>query len=96
MPKVTYIKNGKKIEIDTDKEDQSLLDLALANDIDMEHACGGNGICTTCMVKVHQGEEVLGEMTEREEIMGMDPDDMSLRLGCQCQIGGDCEVELAY
>lgn len=96
MPKVTYIKNGKRIEIETDNIGASLLDVALENAIDMDHACGGNGICTTCMVQIHEGVDVLGKMTEREEIMGMDPDMPNVRLGCQCQINGDCEVELAY
>lgn len=96
MPKVTFIKNGKKIEIDSAETGKSLLDVALENMVEMDHACGGNGVCTTCMVKVESGAENLGSMTEREEMMGMDPADPTLRLGCQCQVDGDCEVELAY
>ncbi len=96
MPKITYIKNGQKTEIETDNVGASLLDIAQENGVDMDHACGGNGICTTCMVQVKSGSENLSDMTEREEIMGMDPEDPTLRLGCQCQVSGDVEVELAY
>jgi ferredoxin len=62
----------------------------------MDSACGGNGVCTTCLVKVVEGAENLGPVTEKEEIMGMDADNPEYRLGCQCCVSGDCEVELAY
>ena len=96
MPKVVFIKDGKEIEIETDDIGESLLQIATDNGVQMDSACGGNGICTTCMVQVQEGRDNLGEMTEREEIMGMDPETMDLRLGCQCQLNGDCKVELAY
>jgi ferredoxin len=96
MPKIKYIKNGQTIEIESDEVGQSLLSIAQANGVDMDTACGGNGVCTTCLVKVVDGAENLGPVTEKEEIMGMDATNPEYRLGCQCSVEGDCEVELAY
>jgi ferredoxin len=96
MPKVVFIKNGERFEVETETVGSSLLEIAKENNIDMDNACGGNGICTTCMIRILEGQENAGPMTEREEIMGMDPEDPSVRLGCQCMVNGDMEVELAY
>ena len=96
MVKVTYIKNGQPIEIETDSTGQSLLEVAQENAVEMDSACGGNGVSTTCLIKVIEGTDSLGAVTEKEEIMGMDPTNPEYRLGCQCSVNGDCCVELAY
>ncbi|PIQ79729.1 hypothetical protein COV81_01125 [Candidatus Peregrinibacteria bacterium CG11_big_fil_rev_8_21_14_0_20_41_10] len=95
MTKITFIKDGNELAVDA-KDGATVLQTALDNNINMDHACGGNGVCTTCMIKVHDGAENLGEMTESEEMMGMDPGDMTTRLGCQCEIAGDAKVEPAF
>ncbi|MCF7844203.1 MAG: (2Fe-2S)-binding protein [Kiritimatiellales bacterium] len=92
MPKITFTYDGKKIDVEA-KEGESLLEAALREGIPMEHACGGNGFCTTCRCKVNKGSENLSPRNDREENMGITED--SDRLGCQAQIHGDCEIELA-
>ena len=91
MPKVSFHMNGqvKTVEV---CEGQTILQIALDNGIPMEHACGGNGFCTTCMCKVKQGMESLSPRNDREENMGVteDPD----RLSCQAVVEGDVEVEV--
>ena len=92
MPKVTFImQNGQVQEVDA-PEGEVILRIALDNGIPMEHACGGNGFCTTCMCKVKQGMENLSPRNDREENMGIvnDPD----RLSCQSQVLGDVTVEV--
>ena len=92
MPKVTYVlSNGQIVEAEAQPGD-TILKLALDNNIPMEHACGGNGFCTTCMCKVKQGMENLSPRNENEENMGVmnDPD----RLSCQSEIKGDVTVEV--
>lgn len=96
MPTIIFIKDGQQIPVTNAQTGQSVLQTALTNNIAMDHACGGNGVCTTCMVKVHEGADNLGQVTDQEEMMGMDPDDNSTRLGCQTQISGDATVELAF
>src|SRR4030065_568869 len=45
----------------------SLLDIALANNIHLEHNCGGACACTTCHVIVREGEGNLSPMEADEE-----------------------------
>lgn len=91
MPKVTFHYSGQIKTVDA-APGQTLLQIALDNAIPMEHACGGNGFCTTCMCHVKKGMEALSPRNDREENMGVidDPD----RLSCQAQIQGDVEIEV--
>ncbi|PIR48966.1 hypothetical protein COU80_00960 [Candidatus Peregrinibacteria bacterium CG10_big_fil_rev_8_21_14_0_10_55_24] len=91
MPKITFVIGGKEQICDA-AEGQTVLEAALEHGIPMEHACGGNGFCTTCRCKVHKGAENLSPRNDREQMMGVtaDPD----RLGCQAKILGDVEVEV--
>jgi 2Fe-2S ferredoxin len=45
----------------------SILEIALKNDIELHHNCGGVCACSTCHVYVQKGEEHLPEITDREE-----------------------------
>ena len=63
----------------------SILDIALASGIDIDHACGGVCACSTCHVIVRQGLGSCSESTEAEEDQldkapGLTPQS---RLGCQ-------------
>lgn len=92
MPKVTFIQaNGQVTEVEAANGD-TILKIALDAGIPMEHACGGNGFCTTCMCKVKAGMECLSPRNEKEENMGIvnDPD----RLSCQSEVMGDVIVEV--
>jgi adenylate cyclase len=92
MPKVTFIQaNGQVTEVEAANGDV-ILKIALDAGIPMEHACGGNGFCTTCMCKVKTGMEHLSPRNEKEENMGIvnDPD----RLSCQSEVMGDVTVEV--
>ncbi len=85
------VRAGEVVEVDA-PEGEVILKIALDNGIPMEHACGGNGFCTTCMCKVQSGMENLSPRNEREENMGVvnDPE----RLSCQSQVLGDVVVEV--
>ena len=57
--KVTFLPLNMTVEVDDAKypladhgKPGSLLDIALANDIHLEHNCGGSCACTTCHVIV--------------------------------------------
>jgi len=65
---------------------QSILEVALKNDIDLHHNCGGVCACSTCHLYVQQGEEFLEELSDREEDFidrAVSPR-INSRLGCQC------------
>ena len=64
--KVTFLPQNVTVEVDDAKypladhgRPGSLLDIALANDIHLEHNCGGSCACTTCHVIVREGEDNL-------------------------------------
>lgn len=69
-------------------EGDNLLAIAKANDIELDHACGGVCACSTCHVKVLEGAELLSQSDEDEEDQLDDARDVSLesRLGCQAKI----------
>jgi 2Fe-2S ferredoxin len=73
------------------EEGSSLLDIALANKIQLEHECEGNCACTTCHVQVMQGDESLSEMEDPEAArLGMIPFmNFRSRLACQAIVEDD-------
>ncbi len=76
---------------------ETILDVCLANDIDLEHACEKSCACTTCHVVVREGLDSLNEASDDEEDMldkawGLEPDS---RLGCQAVVADeDLVVEI--
>ncbi|KAL5332742.1 2Fe-2S ferredoxin-type domain-containing protein [Aspergillus crustosus] len=84
---VSFIdKDGVKIDLQVSEGD-NLLDIAQANDLEMEGACGGSCACSTCHVIVEDGE-----MFDKMEEPSDDENDMldlafglteTSRLGCQ-------------
>ena len=67
---------------------ETVLDVALANGIELEHACEKSCACTTCHVVVREGFDSLPESDELEDDMldkawGLEPES---RLGCQAAI----------
>ncbi len=106
MPKVkvTFLPMKKTVEVDTEKAPfqhdglpGSILDIALANGINLEHACGGNCACTTCHVIVQKGMENLTELHEREADLVDKAAGVTIksRLGCQAVVlKGEVTVEI--
>jgi len=81
------------------EEGESLLEVALKNDIDLHHNCGGVCACSTCHLYVLKGEDSLEELSDKEEDFidrAVNPR-LNSRLGCQCLLlegSGDIEVKL--
>ena len=75
----------------------TICDAALANDIEIEHACEKSCACTTCHIIVREGFNSLNDATEDEDDMldkawGLEPDS---RLACQAVVSDeDLVVEL--
>lgn len=76
---------------------QSLLEIALMNDIELHHNCGGVCACTTCHLYIEKGMESIDELTDREEDFidrAVNPR-LNSRLGCQSLLlDGDGEIEV--
>ncbi|WII72760.1 2Fe-2S iron-sulfur cluster-binding protein [Bdellovibrio sp. 22V] len=54
------------------QKDESVLDVALRNGVNINHTCGGNGTCGTCLLWVEEGLEELHPRSELEAEMAMD------------------------
>ncbi len=70
---------------------ESVLNVALKNDIDIEHACEKVCACTTCHVIVREGFDSLEESDELEDDMldkawGLEPES---RLSCQAKVADE-------
>lgn len=73
------------------KTGETVLDVAIRNGIDIEHACEKSCACTTCHVIIREGFDSLNESDELEDDMldkawGLDPES---RLGCQAIIADE-------
>ncbi len=75
----------------------TICDAALAQGIEIEHACEKSCACTTCHVYIREGGESLNESTEDEDDLldkawGLEPDS---RLSCQTVVGtADLVIEI--
>ncbi|BDD58693.1 mitochondrial matrix iron-sulfur protein [Monascus purpureus] len=92
---VSFIdKDGEKYDFQVSEGD-NLLDIAQANDLEMEGACGGSCACSTCHVIVEDPE-----MFDKMEEPSDDENDMldlafglteTSRLGCQVAMNKDLD-----
>ena len=79
-------KGLKPISFEKVEAGQSILEVALKNDIELHHNCGGVCACSTCHLYVEDGEEFLEELSDKEENFidrAINPR-LNSRLGCQC------------
>ena len=93
IPKVTFLPDGMVVEA---KEGTTILDAALDNNIRMDHNCGGNCACSTCHTIIEEGIESLGDMSEDEEDMLDEAENLTdnSRLACQCRIKENLVVRI--
>jgi 2Fe-2S ferredoxin len=100
MPQIIFLPNadlcpeGAVVQAE---KGESVLDVALRNDIGVEHACEKVCACTTCHMIIREGFDSIKEGDELEEDMldkawGLEPES---RLGCQALVGDeDLVVEI--
>ena len=73
------------------EDDQSILEVALKNKINLHHNCGGVCACSTCHLYVNKGDDFLDELSDKEEDFidrAVNPR-INSRLGCQCVLLDD-------
>ena len=99
--RVTFLPAGDVIEVDPaelpfgrDGKPGSLLDIALGNDLEVDHACGGVCACSTCHIIVRSGFESLCAASDEEEDQldnapGLEP---TSRLACQAVPDGSRDL----
>ena len=99
--RVTFQPEGLTVEVSPedlplqrDGKPGSILDIALGNDLEIDHACGGVNACSTCHVLVVDGGESCGEADETEEDMLDNAPGVkeTSRLACQAVPDGSCDI----
>ena len=102
MYNITFTFEQKGLEpitIEGVSDGQSILEVALLNEIDLHHNCGGVCACSTCHLYVNKGENHIEELSDKEEDFidrAINPR-LNSRLGCQCVLlpgSGDISVTL--
>lgn len=92
-------KGRQPVTVTNVEPDQSLLEVALLNKIELHHNCGGVCACSTCHIYINKGEAYLEELSDKEEDFidrAINPR-INSRLGCQCVLledEGEIEVTL--
>ena len=87
MSKVRLNVTGKDRPFDLEVG-QSLLEAAMAQGLDLDHACGGVCACSTCHVKIERGAECFSAASDDELDQLDTARDVGLesRLGCQARL----------
>ena len=92
MPIITFVHPDGTVQKVEGAVGDSVLKIALDHHVPMEHACGGNGFCTTCMCEAKDDIANLSRRNDREENMCVVDDPK--RLGCQAKVNGDVTIQL--
>jgi 2Fe-2S ferredoxin len=96
MPRITFLPMNQTFEA---KSGETILDVAIAHDVPLQHACGGFCACTTCHVIVKEGLDSLSGIEEEEEERLDRATGVTLksRLGCQAKVSSsDVTVEVLH
>ncbi len=72
----------------------SILDIVMGNGVDLEHACGGVCVCSTCHVIVKEGLDTCNEGTDDEfdQLDEAPAITLQSRLACQCVPDGTKDI----
>ncbi len=72
----------------------NILDVAMANNIDLQHNCGGVCACSTCHVIVTKGMTSLSDQQDDEADQLDEAEGLTLdsRLGCQAVLTEDVDI----
>jgi 2Fe-2S ferredoxin len=99
--RITFQPSGETVDMDPlaldderDGRNGSILRAALKAGVDMDHACGGVGACSTCHVVVTEGFDSIPEAEEREEDMLERARGLKLQSRLACQAVPDGSVDL--
>jgi 2Fe-2S ferredoxin len=84
-------KGLEPIELTNIAPGDSILEIALANNIELHHNCGQVCACSTCHIYLEKGSACVPDITDREEdfIDRARNPKLSSRLSCQCLLRDD-------
>jgi len=92
--RIRFLPSGRELRV---ARGTTLLEAARRAGLPMASACGADGLCARCGVRVHAGVGALsaeGELEARQKRRNrIDP---ALRLACRAAVSGDVEVSASY
>jgi len=90
---LTFLPSGKRVTI---LSGSTVLEAALAHDVDLNHACDGNLACSSCHVYIESGAESTNPMAADEDDMLDSADEVksNSRLACQLRVYADMVVRI--
>ena len=92
--KATIKYAGIDQEVTCSAGENTILDTSIQNKIPHLRECGGNGKCTTCRVRIMEGDENVSPRTKKEQKVAEQRKwDSSIRLACQCKVNGDVKLQ---
>jgi 2Fe-2S ferredoxin len=79
------------------EDGQDVLNALLEGGVEWMHACGGFCNCTTCRIKIEEGQENVSDMEEDEKntlrrFQGEEVLEGPFRLSCQVEVYGDIKI----
>lgn len=95
MPTLKFLPEGRTIEVPMG---QDLLTAALEHGIELAHACGGHGACSSCHVYVEAGMENTSPSSdlEQDQLDLAAAPRLNSRLACQTRVYGDVVISLPH
>jgi 2Fe-2S ferredoxin len=95
VPRVSFQPSGRTVEVPAGS---TLLDAAVSAGLPIARACGADGLCGRCGLRILAGAETgIGVESDLEAAARrrnrLDP---TLRLACRARVHGDVEVTAAY
>jgi len=98
---IRFLPDDVRVDVDSEQPIEgrdglpgSLLAIAIAHDLEIDHACGGVCACSTCHVVVREGFESLQAASEDEEDMLDNAPGLTLQSRLACQAVPDGSKDL--
>lgn len=91
MSRVRFLPSGREIEV---RPGTWLTAAAVRAGVPIVHDCDGQGVCSTCRVRVTEGAPVPPRPDERERFQLGGLVDEGWRLCCLLKVSGDLTVEV--
>lgn len=94
MPKIFFAKGRPSIEV---AQGSNLMESLMRENIPVASSCGGEGVCTKCVLKILEGKDNLSPPNDVEKDLHEIHDfARNERVSCQTQVLGDIKVDATY
>lgn len=94
MALISFKKHSRVLDV---AHGSNLMKVLLESGIPVGSSCGGEGVCTKCLINIIRGANNLSPPNDREQVLRTQhkfADQM--RVSCQTQVLGDIEIDADY